>query len=267
MTLALMQPHVARHRSALHCAVPPGPCPAPPPPSLLPPTPLTATVVDGRRVKALHCLGCGGYACTLDGVKTDGPFSRTPVAIKQVALDRRAAERFEAAEMRGLQAVGARPHARIVRYLGMFRGDEGGGRTRLSFVFERCPTADPFLVEAETSERGFLVPIEGRLHQPRRTGCDLVSNPLKPAPLTTREARWVVAQLLEAVAHLHAQTPPVIHRDVKPDNVLVWGVDAVDAGTGETLMGIKLTDYGTVGGGRQGQARLACTTSWLRHGV
>jgi len=165
-------------------------------------------------VKALHCLGCGGYAATLDCVKTDGPFVRIPVAIKQVALERRAAEKFEAAELRGLQTMVGRQHPNIVKYLGFFKGDEGSGRTRLSFVFERCPMAVPYLVEADTSERGFVVPVEGKLHQPPSIGCDLCSNPLRPVPLTPREARYISEQLLSAIEYLHAQKPPIIHRCV-----------------------------------------------------
>ena len=194
----------------------------------------------------MHCLGCGGFASTLDCIKADGPFDRIPVAIKQAALDRRAAERFEATELRGLATMSGRTHPNIVRYLGFFKGDEGAGKTRLSFIFERCPLAVPYLIECTTTDKGFVVPDDGKLQQPHNVGCDLCNNPVRSAPMTAREARYIVRQLLSAVAHLHEQKPPILHRDVKPDNALVWGIDSVDADTGESMLHVKLTDYGTM---------------------
>ena len=99
------------------------------------------------RAKKLYCLGCGGMAATFDCFKIDG-INKIPVAIKQVSLPKAAADKFEAYELRGLQAVAGRAHPNIVKYLGMFKGDDAPGKTRLSFVFERCPTAVAFPGEA-----------------------------------------------------------------------------------------------------------------------
>ena len=98
------------------------------------------------RAKKLYCLGVGGMAATFDGFKNDG-LDRIPVAIKQTSLPKAAADAFEKFELRGLQALAGRSHPNIVRYMGMFRGDDAMGKTRLSFVFERCPTAESFTGE------------------------------------------------------------------------------------------------------------------------
>ena len=102
----------------------------------------------------------------------------------------------------------------------------------------------PLAVDAELNEKGVIVPCE-LPQQGAAQGCDLASNPLLKLPLTPREARFICAQLLSALSYLHSQTPPIVFRDVKPDNVLIWGV-AADADTGEQLATVKLTDYGTV---------------------
>lgn len=118
---------------------------------------------------------------------------------------------------------------------------------RLSFVFERCPTAVPFPIAATLSPKGFCVPADGA-SQPEALGCDLYSNPIKApttSPFSVREAAHVLKQVLAAVAHLHAATPPIVHRDVKPENLLIWRAER-DAASGELLLEVKLTDYGTM---------------------
>lgn len=192
----------------------------------------------------LLCLGCGGFASTMDGIRLLGG-EKVPVAIKQICLDAKAAAKAEAYEFRGLTALGSRNHPNIVKYLAFMKGEEGGNKVRLSFVFERCPLAQPFPLDAVPNGKGFLVPTEA-VEQPPRVGCDLCSNALKAGKYSVREAVHVVRQLLSALAYLHSLLPPVLHRDVKPDNVLVWGVDKKDEATGEVLLRVKLTDYGTM---------------------
>ena len=103
----------------------------------------------------------------------------------------------------------------------------------------------PRAVDAQSNDKGVVVPAEHLLQQDTTQGCDLTSNPFVRPPRTPREARYICAQLLSALAYLHRQTPPIVFRDVKPDNVLIWGVDS-DPDTGEQLLTVKLTDYGTV---------------------
>lgn len=48
--------------------------------------------------------------------------------------------------------------------------------------------------------------------------------------------RWAI-QLASAVAHLHAQIPKVVHRDIKLDNILLTSKNPSDAE-------VRLTDFG-----------------------
>jgi serine/threonine protein kinase len=201
--------------------------------------------VDTAAGPTLKCLGAGSSALTMDGFRCLGA-ERVPVAVKQISVDsRRAADLVGAQEQRGLEALAGRSHANIVGLITSFSADEGGGRHRLSFVFERCPTAVPFPIAAEITSKGFCAPVHGGAEQPDRSGCDLFSNPHKTAPFSPREAVHIIRQVLSALAHLHAAKPPVLHRDVKPENILIWDVRRDDA-RGDLLMTVKLTDYGTM---------------------
>ncbi|KAL8652034.1 MAG: hypothetical protein Q9210_002920 [Variospora velana] len=56
-------------------------------------------------------------------------------------------------------------------------------------------------------------------------------------PTTSFQNEQIAIQLLDALAYLHGKKPPVVHRDIKPGNVLVWqwGPDEVH---------VKLADFG-----------------------
>lgn len=62
-------------------------------------------------------------------------------------------------------------------------------------------------------------------------GEDLHARVMRQGPLSEAEAREVMAQVLEILASLHSLRPPVLHRDVKPDNLLcdrdgqIWLID------------------------------------------
>jgi formylglycine-generating enzyme required for sulfatase activity len=68
-----------------------------------------------------------------------------------------------------------------------------------------------------------------------RTLRDLLA---KQERLTLKDALQILAPLADALDHLHQQSPPLTHRDVKPSNVLVEG-------EGEDLW-VVLTDFGLV---------------------
>jgi serine/threonine protein kinase len=48
-------------------------------------------------------------------------------------------------------------------------------------------------------------------------------------------------QVLKGLAYIHGQEPPIIHRDIKPLNVLVYNVE------GQSLPTLKLADFGVSG--------------------
>ena len=51
-------------------------------------------------------------------------------------------------------------------------------------------------------------------------GCTLEYK-LSQRRLPVEECIGIMLQLFAVVGHLHAQTPPIIHRDIKPDNILI----------------------------------------------
>merc|ERR1711969_137120 len=85
---------------------------------------------------------------------------------------------------------------------------------------------------------------------------DLVNARAKhAAPLGERELLALFAQVLAAVGHLHAQRPPIQHRDLKLENLLLLQRAQAGgmSGAGQT---VKLCDFGScVSGVVSGLAR------------
>jgi serine/threonine protein kinase len=118
-----------------------------------------------------------------------------------------------------------------------------------------------------TSAKGFLTlsPSADIKAPTTLSGCDLLHNPILQPCYSIIEAKHVCKQILSALAYLHGLSPPLIHRDVKPGNVLVWSYKTLEpspptysgdtfdgdeasrlGGRERVLLEVKLTDYGTL---------------------
>ncbi len=65
--------------------------------------------------------------------------------------------------------------------------------------------------------------------------------------LPPETARHILKRLAEAMAHAHSRPRPVVHRDLKPDNVLVTGVGYDADATALLRAGVKILDFGLAG--------------------
>jgi hypothetical protein len=143
-------------------------------------------IIDGR-FRLRRRLGRGGQATTWLATATD---TGTDVALKELRLedvsDWKGVELFE----REAKVLSRIDHPNIPHYMDAFHvGD--GDEVR-------------FFIAQEY--------VEGR------TLRDLVDD---IGPLSEARARDILERLLAILAHLHGLHPPVVHRDVTPDNVLV----------------------------------------------
>ena len=65
---------------------------------------------------------------------------------------------------------------------------------------------------------------------------------MRKKPITETEAATIIHQILLAINHIHNQSPPMVHRDLKPDNILIEQLIGDDDEEGEIVC--KLTDFG-----------------------
>jgi serine/threonine protein kinase len=154
--------------------------------------------VDPARLELGARLGGGGFALVYAG-RLDGEEVAVKALFDPSATSKQVHEFLD--EVESMASVASHPH--VVRLLGAHTTPP-----QLCCVMERM------------SESVFSI-----LYEP---------GPGSPKATTARRVRWCVG-LAAALAHLHAQTPPLVHRDVKPHNVLVA------AGAPDVA---KLTDFG-----------------------
>ncbi len=134
-----------------------------------------------------------------------------PVAVKVITGRAASSPEYQAAFAREVQAAAQLEHPGIVWLYDYGRIPRVAARASDFQLVE----GSPFLVMEYASQ--------GTLRQVAADGL--------PWP----QLRGVLLALLDALAHAHARG--VIHRDIKPDNVLVAGPD-------DMRPGLKLTDYG-----------------------
>lgn len=160
-------------------------------------------------------LGEGGMGKVYAGMKSDG----TPVAIKvlfgQLAAEKQFVERFETEAL--IQTSLSHPHI-IASYDFVLAN---GKYHIVSQLIKGVCIAE------------YLWP--GRLRRD-------ASEPLM-IPSTD-----LFCQVLDALHYLHSQTPPIIHRDIKPDNIMVQNGKAIvmDLGVAKVTGGKRQTSVGIV---------------------
>lgn len=121
------------------------------------------------------------------------------------------ADMFEKYEMRGIESLTGRMHPNLVKFIGYFKGEDGDGRMRLNFIFERCVCAG--LWRQPIASRVMLLP-------PRGPGCPapqskLCSSSLPSSPPFTCARGFVFACLLLLLLLQVSDRDPVPgrHRD------------------------------------------------------
>jgi hypothetical protein len=152
------------------------------------------------RYRVLGVIGRGGFGQTYRGERDDG----VRVAIKELDLERaadlKALELFE----REAQVLARLDHPAIPRYVDAFTLDDNG-RARFFLVQQLAPG---------------------------RPLSAIVAEGWRP---TQDEVVELAGRVLEALVYLQRQEPPVIHRDVKPQNLV-----RAEGG------GVSLVDFGSV---------------------
>jgi len=137
------------------------------------------------RYRVVEEIGSGGFGVVVEAEdSTDG----SRVAIKQLQLDRAGSWKSVELFQREARILSQLDHPRIPKYVDYFEREN-----------EECAF---FLVQR-------LVP--GR----RLT--DALESGFRP---TEEDVEDAARQLLELLIYMHSLSPPVIHRDIKPDNVI-----------------------------------------------
>eukprot|EP00747_Dinoflagellata_sp_TGD_P018264 gnl/TRDRNA2_/TRDRNA2_126376_c0_seq1.p1 gnl/TRDRNA2_/TRDRNA2_126376_c0~~gnl/TRDRNA2_/TRDRNA2_126376_c0_seq1.p1 ORF type:complete len:643 (+),score=111.19 gnl/TRDRNA2_/TRDRNA2_126376_c0_seq1:281-1930(+) len=161
-----------------------------------------------RDFRCGETVGAGSQGCVFQAQHAR---SGMIVAVKEVFLDKVAANRGAASKRlaRELRLLEQLEHPSIVRYLGHeFVIGAQGGPERVYLFLEFC------------------------------SGGSLSKHLRAYGPLEEPLLRRYVGQLVDGLCYLHSLSPPVVHRDLKCDNLLL----AHDAGTGAT--NVKITDFG-----------------------
>ena len=174
------------------------------------------TLVD-ERYRITRLLGQGGAGITYEAIQLS---SDRRVALKALSLrgmrDWKVLELFE----RESEVLAQLDHSGIPRYIDHFRVEHEGS-VRFWTVQE--------IAEGQT--------LDALVRTHRR--------------LTETQVRPIARQLLEILRYLHARTPPIVHRDIKPQNVIRGQrgkVRLVDFGACQVHRCDRTTTSGTIVG-------------------
>ncbi len=142
--------------------------------------------IVSNRYKIISVLGRGGMATTYAATDCD---SNQSVAIKVLSL--RQSSQWKAIELfeREAQVLASLNHPQIPKYL------------------------DYFHVDLESDRRFYLV-------QELIEGESLAAIAQNGVRLTELEVKEIAIQILNVLCYLHELSPPVVHRDIKPQNLI-----------------------------------------------
>jgi len=198
---------------------------------------------DGRSFK---CCGSGGFGAVFQCIeKATGQLWAVKVIYTS---DANAIKMYEREYQRMLalrEHILADPDAYstiVVPKDGFLEHLPTGGLV-IRLVMECSPVSVPFAFPARSGE---IEPNSATLRSMRSegSGCDMTGNPIAQPPLTLGQAKFVMRQLLMAIKFFHSQG--LIHRDIKPDNMLCWGSADIETSPGvtERVPQVKLSDFG-----------------------
>ena len=173
------------------------------------------------RYAITQALGEGGFGLTSLGYRVS---DQMPVVIKRLRMERvsqwKAVELFE----REAKVLAELDHPNIPKYVDFFEAEEAG------FVLVQQYIQGPTLGQM--------------MSQVARTG----------KPLDPQVMQRVLFRMLQTLAYLHALSPPVIHRDITPKNIILTPQNVpylIDFGTVQAALlsdtAISSTSAGTFG--------------------
>lgn len=199
----------------------------------------------GHRYELCEVLGRGGQATTLRAWDRQG---QAWVAIKRLDLDRvddwKAVELFE----REAEALRDLHHPNIPRYIDAFHtGGQGPRPATAPPVASGAPPERLDVGEGEDATAPSRPALDDPDQDPVRRfylvrelveGESLGERLRRGQRLDPASATALLDSLLATLAALHAHDPPLIHRDVKPDNIILrpdGGASLIDLGTIKVL--------------------------------
>ncbi|MGK7938571.1 MAG: serine/threonine protein kinase [Crocosphaera sp.] len=196
--------------------------------------------IIAQRYQISHTLGEGGTAVTYKAFDLQ---TSQAVAIKELSLDNinwKQADLFEQREVKTLQQLN---HPRIPRYIDYFASDE---EDNFYFLITSGKSLQDFVEEGILLKKFYLV-------QELITGNNLWQWREKLLEVDEKEIQDIAKQILTILIYLQSLIPPVIHRDIKPQNLIYTDkkeIFLVDFGAVPDQ--VAKTSYGTTFVGTEG---------------